>query len=134
MILSSEARAERKKGHLARVAAKQKLQKACKAAESITDKKKKQEAMDVACAAYSDFYIGQPIQKAKAEINEKIRKAQTLRRQGLKDLDMARATGTGFEAAEIAIRDSTIAIRALEELKRVRFRPQTGAQLTGGDV
>lgn len=109
MILSKEARAVRKQAQLERLERK-----------GDDD--------------YAEFYANQPTQIVRADLNAKITEARQAKRKARKDLDMARASGVGFERAEKAIQSANTAIVVLQELKRSRFRPQLGARLTGGDA
>jgi len=110
MKISNEARAARKEVQLARLKAK-------------ADKK----------VDYLDYYAKQPLQVAKAEMNDRIRVGRGLLRQAKKDLEIAQATGINLRVAEIAVRDAVVAINGLEQLKQARFKPRGNVTVvTGG--
>jgi hypothetical protein len=109
MKISSEARAARKDAQLARLAAK---------ADSDID--------------YSEFYAGQPLQLARAEMNERIAAARQAQRQAVKELEIAQATGINLEIAEAAVRSTALSLSGLQTLKRARFKPSTTLALSAG--
>lgn len=109
MILSDEARAARKEAQRERLKAK-------------ADKK----------VDYPVFYADQPLQLARAEVNDQIRQARQLIRQANKDLEISRATGINIVVAEGAVRDAKAALAGLRLLKQTRFKPNVGAALSAG--
>ena len=110
MIVSEEARAARKDSQLARLAAK---------ADEEVD--------------YPTFYANQPLQQAKAKLNDQIRQGRVLERQAHKDMEVARATGINIEVAEAAVRDAAAAIAGLRAIKQQRFKRGVSASVTGGE-
>lgn len=109
MKISSEARAARKDAQLARLAAK---------ADSDID--------------YPEFYAGQPLQLARAEMNERISAARQAQRQAVKELEIAQATGINLEIAEAAVRSTALSLSGLQTLKIARFKPSTTLALAAG--
>lgn len=109
MRISSEARAARKEAQLARIEAK---------ADSDID--------------YPEFYAGQPLQLARAEMNDRIAAARQAQRQAVKDLEIAQATGVNLEVAEAAVRSVALSLGGLQTLKRARFKPSTTLALSAG--
>ena len=109
MRISSEARAARKEAQLARIEAK---------ADSDID--------------YPEFYADQPLQLARAEMNDRIAAARQAQRQAVKDLEIAQATGVNLEVAEAAVRSAALSLGGLQTLKRARFKPSTTLALSAG--
>jgi hypothetical protein len=109
MRISSEARAARKDAQLARIAAK------------------KKKGID-----YPDFYANQPLQLARAEMNQRITVARQAQRQAVKDLEIAQATGVNLEIAEAAVRNGALTLSGLQTLKKARFKPSTTMALSAG--
>jgi len=109
MLISKEARAVRKKAQVARLAAK---------ADEDTD--------------YPKFYAEQPLQLARAEVNDRIRETRSLIRKAGKQLEIALASGINIEVAESAVRNAQAARVGLEALKRARFKPSSTLTLKAG--
>ena len=112
MNLSSDARKLRKQQQLDRLAAK------AEAADSGD------------YAAYSEFYAGQSLQKAKAELNAKITAARQLLRKVNDELDVARVSGVNIQAAHAAVSTAAATVAALEAEKQTVFGRQSGASIS----
>lgn len=108
MRIGSEARAARKEVQLARLKAK--------------------EDPDT----YPEFYANQPLQQARAEMNERIAEARRNRRQALVDLEVAQATGVELDEAEAAFSKANAMLAALRTLKKAKFKPTTSMSLGSG--
>lgn len=105
MNLSDASRATRKQQQTARLAAK----------ESDPD-------------GYPAFYAAQPVQVAKAEANEEIRQAKVAVREAARDLELAKASGVGIQAAEARLVTARAQQLNAEDLKARRF-PKGAANL-----
>lgn len=99
MKLTAEARKARKESQLARLKAKS----------------------EMTAEDYSEFYAAQPIQVAKAACNAEINAARREVRRAKSSMDMAIATGQGFEAAEQAVAVAASRLAAAEAVKAARF-------------
>jgi hypothetical protein len=109
MRISSEARAARKEAQLAR----------------LDEKENNLEG-------YPEFYANQPLQQARAEMNERIAEARRVLRQARKDFEVAQATGIDLEEAEAKFRSAASAITGLQTLKKARFKPTSSLNLSAG--
>ena len=116
MIISDEARAERKRQQLARLEAK------ALAAETGD------------WSSYREFYENQPVQKAKKEHNKKISKARQDVKKAQKDVDLARVQGGDIEAALQALNVAKVTLASLERQKEIYWGRNPGATVSGGDA
>lgn len=83
---------------------------------------------------YPEYYANQPLQKIKAEENEKIRKAKQDVRDAAEDLQLAQHTGEGLKAAQEAVQVTRLIVHQLLEQKRANKHPAVRlTAATGGE-
>ena len=104
-----------------------KLQAARKQAQKARLKKKGD-------ADYPVFYANQPLQKVKAEENEKIRKARSDHTNAIEDLQLAEVTGKGLTKAREQVQVTKLVVHQLVAQKAANKHPGVRLTSTTGGV
>ena len=103
-----------------------KLQKARKLAQMDRLKRKGEEG-------YNEFYRDQPLQKLRAEENEKIRKARLDVKKAEEDFELAKITGKDLKKAQEAVPVARMVLARLLEEKRANKHPGVKLTSAGGE-